>query len=148
MTSFVDLKKLRAECEKLLARQEYFVCEHPSIVIKLVDEIERLRDDWVQAGAAKDASELREFRANGVFGMGMNAGESLSDAANRWYAEFDKVRTAQHRELTRLRGTIAVLQAIVDGDAPHPEIRRLRAVIADIKKLPRGMTPPNRTRSG
>ena len=69
----------------------------------LIEEVERLRDNWVQAGAAKDAAELREFRANGVFGMKMNAGESLSDAANRWYGEFDRVRSEQHTEIKRLR---------------------------------------------
>ena len=55
----------------------------------------------------RETAELRRLRHNGVFGLGINWGESLTDAARRWYSEFDKVRTDLRNEISILQEQIS-----------------------------------------
>lgn len=82
------------------------------VILEHEAEIERLR---------KDAEQIWAFRDHGVFGLLMAEGETLADAANRWYAEFDKVRESDHKEVERLQDRLRAAHGgcrmLSEGDA-------------------------------
>lgn len=75
----------------------------------------RKLEDEIHARRQGDSAELARFRTQGVWGMKMNDGESIFDAATRWHWEFDKASTSQREEIERLRTKVQELEGEMDA---------------------------------